>query len=114
MLDRTQQGLALAWKAGDDMMAGNGSDAHQDKARRFRDAALPHLDAVYTLANYLLHNTADAEDAVQECYLRALRHFDTVRNSDIKPWLFAILRNVCRAEYARRSGVVLHVVGAEA
>jgi hypothetical protein len=65
------------------------------KARRFRDAALPHLDAVYTLARYLLRNRADAEDAVQECYLRALRHFETLRSPDIKPWLFAILRNVC-------------------
>jgi len=73
-----------------------------DKARRFRDAALPHLDAVYTLARYLLRNPADADDAVQECYLRALRHFDSVRGSSIKPWLLAILRNVCRAEYDRR------------
>jgi Sigma-70 region 2 len=65
-------------------MAGNGSDAHQDKARRFCDAALPLLDDVYTLARYLLRDTADAEDAVQECYLRALRHFDTFRGPAIK------------------------------
>jgi RNA polymerase sigma factor (sigma-70 family) len=108
MFDRAQrQGLALAWKAGRGMMAGNGSDANQDKARRFRDAALPHLDDVYTLARYLLHNTADADDAVQECYLRALRYFDTFRGTEIKPWLFAILRNVCRGEFARRSHATL-------
>jgi DNA-directed RNA polymerase specialized sigma24 family protein len=96
MLDRPQRrGLALPWKAGDDMMAGNVGDAHQDKARRFRDAVLPHLDDVYTLARYLLRDTADAEDAVQECYLRALRYFDTFRGTEIKPWLLAILRNVC-------------------
>jgi RNA polymerase sigma-70 factor, ECF subfamily len=96
MLDRPQRrGLALPWKAGDDMMAGNVGDAHQDKARRFRDASLPHLDDVYTLARYLLRDTADAEDAVQECYLRALRYFDTFRGTEIKPWLLAILRNVC-------------------
>src|SRR5215212_11139157 len=75
-----------------------------DKARRFRDAALPHLDGVYTLARYLLRDPSDAEDAVQECYLRALKHFDSYRGPAIKPWLFAILRNVCRAEYARRAG----------
>ena len=86
------------------MTAGNGSESQQDKARRFRDAALPHLNDVYTLARYLLHDTSDAEDAVQECYLRALRHFDTFRGPAIKPWLFAILRNVCRSEFARRSG----------
>ena len=107
MLDRPQRkGLALPWKAGDDMIAGNGGDAHQDKARRFRDAALPHLDDVYTLARYLLRDTADAEDAAQECYLRALRYFDTFRGPAIKPWLFAILRNVCRGEFARRSGAL--------
>jgi RNA polymerase sigma-70 factor, ECF subfamily len=104
MLDRLQrESLALSWKTGNDTMAGNGGDHHQDKAQRFRDAALPYLDDVYTLARYLLRDTADAEDAVQECYLRALRHFDTFRGPAIKPWLFAILRNVCRGEFARRS-----------
>jgi RNA polymerase sigma-70 factor (ECF subfamily) len=76
---------------------------HPDRARRFREAALPHLDDVYTLARYLLRDAADAEDAVQECYLRALKHFDGYRGPAMKPWLFAILRNVCRAEYARRA-----------
>src|SRR5690349_16424024 len=78
-----------------------GDDA--EKARRFRDAALPYLDDVYTLARHLLRDTGDAEDAVQECYLRALKHFDSYRGPAMKPWLFAILRNVCRAEFARRA-----------
>jgi RNA polymerase sigma-70 factor, ECF subfamily len=78
------------------------ADGEHDKARRFRDAALPYLDDVYTLARYLMRNTADAEDAVQECYLRALRHFDTYRGPAMKPWLLTILRNVCNAEFARR------------
>jgi RNA polymerase sigma-70 factor (ECF subfamily) len=76
------------------------------RAQRFRDAALPHLDSVYTLARYLLRNQSDADDAVQECYLRAFRHFDGFRGQAIKPWLMAILRNVCRAELARRAGAV--------
>ncbi len=84
-------------------MAVGSTDEH-GKAQRFRTAALPHLDAAYTLARYLLRNAADAEDAVQECYLRAFRHFDSFRGTAIKPWLMAILRNVCRAEYARRAG----------
>jgi RNA polymerase sigma-70 factor, ECF subfamily len=80
MLDRTQRrDTVLPWKAGHETRASNGSDPQQDKARRFRDAALPYLDDVYTLARYLLRDTGDAEDAVQECYLRALRHFDTFR-----------------------------------
>jgi RNA polymerase sigma-70 factor (ECF subfamily) len=49
-----------------------------------------------------MRNAADAEDAVQECYLRALRHFDSYRGPAMKPWLLAILRNVCNAEFARR------------
>jgi RNA polymerase sigma-70 factor, ECF subfamily len=78
------------------------ADADHDRARRFREAALPHLDDVYTLARYLMRNAADAEDAAQECYLRALRHFDSYRGPAMKPWLLAILRNVCNAEFARR------------
>jgi RNA polymerase sigma-70 factor, ECF subfamily len=74
-----------------------------EQARRFRDAALPHLDEVYTLARYLLRNATEADDAVQECFLRALKHFDTFRGGPIRPWLFAILRNVCNTAYARRS-----------
>jgi RNA polymerase sigma-70 factor (ECF subfamily) len=49
-----------------------------------------------------MRGTADAEDAVQECYLRALRHFDSYRGPAMKPWLLTILRNVCNAEFARR------------
>jgi RNA polymerase sigma-70 factor (ECF subfamily) len=88
-------------------------DQNAERARRFRDTALPHLDAVYTLARYLLRDPSDADDAVQECYLRALRHFDTLRSQDVKPWLLAILRNVCRVEYGRRSRVLLYDVNAE-
>src|SRR5260370_41097554 len=112
MLDQTQrQGQAVAWKAGGDMRAGNGSGDDLDKARRFRDAALPHLDDVYTLARYLLRDGANADDAVQECYLRALRYFVTYHGPAMKPWLFPILRNMCRGEVSRRSGAPLEMVG---
>ena len=79
-------------------------DNDPEQTRRFRELALPYLDDVYTLARYLLRDAADADDAVQECYLRALKHFHTYQGPSIKPWLFAILRNVCHAEYARRAG----------
>jgi RNA polymerase sigma-70 factor (ECF subfamily) len=103
MLDRVQQHASTAsWTAGRGTMAGNAHD-EADRAQRFRDAALPHLDDVFTLARYLMRNAADAEDAVQECYLRALRHFDSYRGPAMKPWLLAILKNVCVAEFARRS-----------
>lgn len=82
-------------------MAGGASD-DDDKARRFRDAALPYLDDAYALARFIMRNATDAEDAVQECYLRAFRHFDSYRGPAMKPWLLTILRNVCNAEFARR------------
>jgi RNA polymerase sigma factor (sigma-70 family) len=78
------------------------SEEIDDRAQRFRDAALPHLDEVYTAARYLLRDTNDAEDAVQECYLRALRHFDSFRGPAMKPWLLAILKNVCNSEFMQR------------
>lgn len=76
--------------------------AEDERMRRFRDAALPYLDDVFTLARYLVRDAADAEDAAQECYVRALRHFDSYRGPAMKPWLLAILRNVCNDEFARR------------
>ena len=94
---------AFSTKAGPRAMPVNAANDDPEKARRFRDAALPHLDDVYTLARYLLRDATDAEDAVQECFLRALKHFDSYRGPAMKPWLFAILRNVCRAEFARRA-----------
>ena len=94
---------ANSTKAGPRAMPVNAVNDDPEKARRFRDAALPCLDDVYTLARYLLRDATDAEDAVQECFLRALKHFDSYRGPAIKPWLFAILRNVCRAEFARRA-----------
>lgn len=97
------------WKPGsrasagkDKSMPAHRADDDGERTRRFRDAALPCLDDVYTLARYLLRDADAAEDAVQECYLRALKHFNSYRGPAIKPWLFAILRNICHAEFARR------------
>jgi RNA polymerase sigma factor (sigma-70 family) len=100
---QTGRARAFSTKAGPQAMPVNAANDDPEKAQRFRDAALPHLDDVYTLARYLLRQPADAEDAVQECYLRALKHFDGYRGPAMKPWLFAILRNVCHAEFARRA-----------
>jgi len=104
MLDRTRHQNA-AQTAKPELTLVAGKDAgERDRAQRFRDAALPYLDDVYTLARHLLRNKAEAEDATQECYLRALRYFDTYRGPAMKPWLFAILRNICCNEFARRAG----------
>lgn len=77
------------------------AQAGAERARRFRDAVLPHIDDAYTFARFLMRREADADDAVRECYLRALRDVDSFRGRSMKPWLFAILRNVCHARLAR-------------
>ena len=56
---------------------------------------LPHLDAAHNLARYLLRDTQDAEDAVQDAFLRAIRHFDGFRGVDGRAWILSIVRNTC-------------------
>jgi RNA polymerase sigma-70 factor (ECF subfamily) len=88
------------------MAGGAASGNDGGKAERFKALALPYLDDIHTLARYLLRSASDADDAVQECYLRAFRHFDSFRGGPIKPWLLAILRNVCHANYAGNTRLV--------
>lgn len=64
-----------------------------DQRRRFELLALPHLDAAYNLARWLTGSAADAEDVVQEAYLRAYRFFGTFRGGNIRVWLLTIVRN---------------------
>jgi len=61
----------------------------------FERVFLPHLDAAYNLARWLLRNDQDAEDAVQDAYLRAYKAASRFRGGDGKAWLMTILRNVC-------------------
>lgn len=60
---------------------------------RFEAAVLPHLDSAYTLARYLTRDLHDAEDVVQEAYLRALRYFGGFRGGDARAWVLTIVRN---------------------
>jgi RNA polymerase sigma-70 factor, ECF subfamily len=69
---------------------------------RFEQVVLPHLDAAYTLARYLLRDEHDAQDVVQESVLRALRYFRTYRDGDARAWLLAIVRNNCHSWRAGR------------
>jgi len=62
---------------------------------RFEQVILPHLDDAYTLARYLLRDQHDAQDAVQESVLRALRYFEGFRGDDARAWLLTIVRNYC-------------------
>ena len=66
---------------------------------RFERIVLPHLSAGFTLAMYLTGNKADAEDAVQEAVLRAVRYFPTLRDDDARAWFLTIVRRVCFTAY---------------
>ncbi len=61
----------------------------------FEQVVLPHLDAAYNLARWLTGNDQDAEDMVQEAYLRAFRFFGGFRGGDARAWLLTIVRNTC-------------------
>ena len=72
------------------------AETTESAATRFERAVLPHLDAAYTLARYLTRDASDAEDAVQETVLRALRYLHTLRSdSDARAWFLAIVRREC-------------------
>ncbi len=69
--------------------------AEPNKLASFEDAVLPHLAAAYNLARWLARNDHDAEDLVQEAYLRAFKSFDAFRGGDGRAWLLTIVRNTC-------------------
>ena len=67
----------------------------QSKLGRFELSVVPHMGAAYNLARWLTRNEHDAEDVVQEAYLRAYRFFDGFHGGDGRTWLLAIVRNTC-------------------
>jgi RNA polymerase sigma-70 factor (ECF subfamily) len=82
-----------------------------ERRERFRRQALPHLDAAYNFARWLVHDDVDAEDVVQEAFLRAFRSFDSLSAAEPRAWLMAIVRNAAFDFLRRRRkgvGVLLH------
>jgi RNA polymerase sigma-70 factor (ECF subfamily) len=59
----------------------------------FERQVLPHLDAAYNLARFLMRNDQDAEDVVQEASLRAFRFFENFRGQNSRGWFLSIVRN---------------------
>ncbi len=65
----------------------------QTKRQRFEQSVLPHLNAAYNLARWLARNDHDAEDIVQDAYLRAFKFFDGFRGEHGRAWLLGVVRN---------------------
>ena len=68
---------------------------NQDDRSRFEAIVMPHLDAAYNLARWLLGGRSEAEDVTQDAMLRAYRFFNTFHSGDARAWLLQIVRNCC-------------------
>jgi RNA polymerase sigma-70 factor (ECF subfamily) len=69
--------------------------ATDSKTANFEDVFLPHLDAAYNLARWLTRDPADADDVVQEAFMRAFRFSDGFHGGDSRSWILKIVRNTC-------------------
>ena len=67
----------------------------QDKQAQFEQTILPHIDAAFNLAHWLINNDQDAEDIVQESCLRAYKYFSSYQGGNSRAWLLTIVRNTC-------------------
>jgi RNA polymerase sigma-70 factor (ECF subfamily) len=77
----------------------------QSKVGRFEEIALPHLSAAYNLARWLLHNEHDAEDLVQEAFMRAFKSFSGYYGGNARAWLLTIVRNTCYTQLRKNSAL---------
>jgi RNA polymerase sigma factor (sigma-70 family) len=73
-----------------------------ERSARFQQMALPHLDAAFNLARWLCGNPNDAEDIVQDAYIRAFRYFDMFHGDNARPWLLTIVRRTWYTEWQKR------------
>jgi RNA polymerase sigma-70 factor (ECF subfamily) len=71
------------------------SELSVEDRERFEQLVLPHVDAAFNLARWLLRGRTDAEDVAQEALLRACRFFRGFRGGDARAWLLQIVRNTC-------------------
>src|SRR5262252_7154827 len=69
---------------------------------RFEELVIPHRNDAYNLAYWILQSRDDAEDAVQDAYIRAFRAFHAFAGNDPRPWLLAIVRNVAYSAFSAR------------
>jgi RNA polymerase sigma factor (sigma-70 family) len=78
----------------------------QEKLCGFEEKISPHLKSAYNLAKWLTGSHADAEDIVQEAFLRAFSAFESFRGEAGKPWLLTIVRNTAMTWLKRNRGAV--------
>ena len=64
-----------------------------ERQSQFETTVLPHLDAAYNLARWLTRNEHDAEDVVQDAFVRAFKFFGGFRGGNCRSWLLTIVRN---------------------
>lgn len=74
-----------------------------DRSAEFERAVLPHLDAAFNLARWIMKNRSEAEDAAQDAMLRALRFFHGFHGGDARAWLLQIVRNACYTRLEKRA-----------
>jgi len=70
-----------------------GEGAQEHELASFEAMMLPHMDAAHNLARWLLRNEQDAQDIVQEAYMRAFKSFSGFHGSNGRAWLLTIVRN---------------------
>jgi RNA polymerase sigma-70 factor (ECF subfamily) len=81
----------------------------ESRLRLFEEAILPHLNAAYNMARWLTRDEDDAQDVVQEAYLRAFRFFESYRGENGKSWLLEVVRNTCFTFHRRQKRHVTNV-----
>ncbi len=85
-------------------MENNESVTELQKNRIFEEEFMPQIDALYNFAYHLTYNEADADDLVQDTYMKAYRFIDKyVVGTNAKAWLFKILKNAFINQYRKKS-----------
>src|ERR1700676_2031901 len=85
----------------------------QEKLHRFEEEISPHLKSAYNLARWLMRSHEDAEDVVQEAFLRAFSAFEGFRGENAKPWLLTIVRNTSMTMLKRSRNTIAFEEGLE-